>query len=106
MFPRQGKVEAASCSLEYANAFRHNFAPDAITFDNCNAVVFHFCFYPGRTGPSRITCCKALPAYAHQECLPACARAQLPGLLSLQATPQTQHNPETFLRLRRSSWDC
>src|SRR6266481_5094883 len=39
MLPRQRKIKTARCRLEHANSFGDYFAPDAVSFDNCNLVI-------------------------------------------------------------------
>src|SRR5258707_3780706 len=39
MLPRQRKIKTARCRFEHANSFGDHFAPDAVSFDNCNLVI-------------------------------------------------------------------
>src|ERR1700681_1506556 len=39
MLPCQRKIKTACCRLEHANPFGDHFAPDAVSFDNCDFVI-------------------------------------------------------------------
>src|SRR5580692_6370870 len=102
MLPRKRKIKTTARSLQHANAFGYDFAPNPISLDYRYPVVFQFPL--AVQFDFKITYCKAQSELLHLVSFRAFAPAQSLDGLSIPATPRTRCNPEIFRPLRHSSW--